>query len=71
MFRYRLVTEHLVLRKAREDDLDAIYNNIWSDEPLNEMMFWEATKTKEEAKDKLMRTIEYQKYNHGLLVLVG
>ena len=59
----QLETEHLILRKAEEKDLDSIYNNVWSDERLNEMMFWENTKSYEEAKDRLNRTIEYQKKN--------
>ncbi len=59
----RLETEHLVLRKAEEKDLNDIYNNIWSDESLNEMMFWDTTKTLEEAKERLDRTIQYHQNN--------
>ena len=64
----RLITEHLILRKAKEEDLESIWKNVWSDERLNEMMFWEVSKTKEEAFDRLQRTIEYQKENDNFFV---
>ena len=64
----KLVTEHLVLRKAREDDLDSIWKNVWINENLNKMMFWEATKTLEEAKDRLRRTIAFHQTSNNFFV---
>ena len=64
----KLVTKNLVLRKAREDDLDSIWKNVWINENLNRMMFWEVTKTEEEAKDRLRRTIAYQHFTNNFFV---
>ncbi|MBR6505156.1 MAG: GNAT family N-acetyltransferase [Clostridia bacterium] len=64
----KLITEHLILRKARETDLEKIWNNIWRDEKIAETMLWETTKTYEEAVDRLNRTIKYQTENFAYFV---
>ena len=57
----RFETDHLVLRKARGADLDAIWHNVWEDESIAKMMRWQPTKTREAAEDRMRRTKNYQK----------
>ena len=64
----QLVTEHLLLRKATIDDLDFIWNRVWKEEELSRMMLWEPTYTFEEAKQRLEKTIEYQKEHDAYFV---
>ncbi len=61
MYQERLERERLVIRKARMSDLNSIFLNVYSDEVLLETMFLEITKNREEARARLMRTIEFQK----------
>lgn len=56
----RLETEHLVLRKAKEEDLDSIWNSIWKDTDIAQSMLWKPTFTYEEAIERLSKTIRYQ-----------
>ena len=63
-----LETHNLILRKAKKDDLDAIYNNIWNDEEIADNMLWKPTNNLEEAVKRLNRTIEYQSKNHAYFV---
>ena len=63
-----LITENLILRKAKLTDLDMIWNNIWKDEKIAETMLWEVTKTYEEASNRLDRTIKYQANNYAYFV---
>jgi hypothetical protein len=50
----------IILRKARAEDLDSMWNNIWRDK---EFMLWKPVENIEEAKIRLQKTIEYQKSN--------
>lgn len=63
-----LITENLVLRKAITTDLDMIWNNIWKDENIAQTMLWKVTKTYEEAKERLDRTIKYQDNNYAYFI---
>ena len=64
----RIETKNLVLRKAKESDLDAIYRNIWSDSSVAETMMWKPTENYKEAVrlfgkeavDRMKRTMVYQ-----------
>ncbi|MBQ7492528.1 MAG: GNAT family N-acetyltransferase [Clostridia bacterium] len=64
----RLITPHLVLRKAKDDDLEPIWRNIWSDPDIAKMMLWEPTVTREAAVDRLERTKRYQASNYAYFV---
>ncbi len=64
----RLETSRLVLRKARDGDLDAIWRNVWRDASLAETMLWTPTETREAALDRLARTIAYQAFSPGYFV---
>lgn len=56
----RLETARLVLRKARKDDLEAIWHNVWSDAEVAQTMLWQPTLTREEALRRMERTISLQ-----------
>ena len=63
-----LITENLILRKAKLTDLELIWKNVWSDEQIAENMLWKVTKTREEAVERLNRTIKYQADNYAYFV---
>lgn len=54
-------TNHLRLRKARLEDMDAIWKNVWSDETIAKNMLWPPVKSREEAQERIVRTIAYQR----------
>lgn len=60
--------ENIILRKAKEDDLDSIWKNVWVDKSIADNMLWEITTTLEDAKLRLKRTINYQKINYAYFV---
>ena len=64
-----LKTEDLILRKARSDDWKPMYENIWRHESAARYMTWEVTRSEEEARDRMERTIRYQQ-NGGLSFIV-
>ncbi|MBR5389865.1 MAG: GNAT family N-acetyltransferase, partial [Clostridia bacterium] len=64
----RLITPRLVLRKAKDDDLEPIWRNIWGDPDIAKMMLWEPTGTREAALDRLERTKRYQASNYAYFV---
>ena len=63
-----IITDRLIIRKAKLDDLDSIYNNIWSDEVIASTMLWEVTKTWEEAIKRMERTIQYQSEHYAYFI---
>lgn len=64
----KIETDRLILRKAKLSDLDNIYNNVWSDTSIADNMLWKVTKTKEEAINRLNRTINYQKDHYSYFI---
>ena len=68
MEKQELITENLILRKAKKDDLQFIWKNVWQDEEIAKNMLWKTTKTDEEAKIRLERTINYQQENYAYFV---
>ena len=63
-----LETEHLILRKAKDSDLENIWKNIWSDGEISKTMLWQVNETLEDARDRLQRTMEYQKDHYAYFV---
>ena len=63
-----LITENLILRKAKDSDLESILTGVWSDEKIARTMLWKPTKTEEEAMERMERTIAYQADNHAFFV---
>lgn len=64
----QIETAHLLLRKARREDLPAIWRNVWSDREAARMMLWKPTESREEAAVRMERTIAYQMENHAYFV---
>ena len=64
-----LKTEDLILRKARSDDWKPMYENIWRHESAARYMTWDVTRSEDEARDRIQRTIRYQQ-NGGLSFIV-
>ena len=62
------VGKTILIRKAKLSDLESAYKNIWSDDTLFQYMFYDSTKTLEEAKERLNRTIEYQKTHYAYFI---
>ena len=62
--------KNIILRKATLDDLNDLYKNIWSDEDMAKYMLWQVSSDISSAKDRLIRTINYQKDNLGYVVSV-
>lgn len=58
-----LVGEHIVIRKARMSDLDAVHVNVYSDEALLSTMFMDITREKAASEARLQRTIKLQRDN--------
>ena len=48
-------TTDLILDKAKYSDWEAMFKNVWSHEQSARYMFWEVTKTEEEAKDRIRK----------------
>lgn len=63
-----LETPNLILRKARRDDVDAIWKNVWCDDEISKWMIWQTTRTREEAEARIERTIKYQSENYAYFV---
>ena len=63
-----LITENLILRKAKLTDLELIWKNVWSDEKIAANMLWKATETFEDAVERLNRTIKYQSENYAYFI---
>ena len=59
----RIETPRLILRKGRQDDLEAIWNNVWRDDSLAERMLWQPTHDRASAEERLARTLAFpQRY---------
>lgn len=68
MFKEKIETKDLILKKASMDDLNDMYKNIWSQEETARYMLWQPTKNIEEAEERMKRTIEFQKDKIAYLV---
>lgn len=68
MYKERIETKDLILKKASMEDLDDMYINIWSQEETAKYMLWVPARSIEEARDRMIKTIEYQKNNIAYLV---
>ncbi len=69
VLRYKyLEGDHIVLRKAREDDYPSMMKNVWGDEEVYRWMLFQPTHTEEEAIERCRRSIAYQKENFAYFV---
>ncbi|BCN32902.1 GNAT family N-acetyltransferase [Anaeromicropila herbilytica] len=68
MYKEQLETKDLVLKKASINNVNDMYINIWSQEESAKHMLWTPIKNIEEAKDRMKKTIEFQKDKIAYLV---
>ena len=68
---YAIETEHLGFRKARVEDAEAMYKNVWSDEELLKYTHWALSPSLESAKERILRNIEYQKKNPYIYFVIN
>lgn len=54
-------TKDLILKKGEPDDWRDMYINLWSHEESARYMLWNVTTSEEEAKQRMLRSIEFQK----------
>lgn len=60
----KLVSDHIILRKAKVKDAKLMLENIWSDEEIYKYMAWKPVFTMTEAKERINYIMDYQKYNY-------
>lgn len=63
-----LETKDLILDKARQEDWQAMYRNVWSHPESARYMMWSVTRREEDAPDRMRRTIEFQRSHNTYLV---
>lgn len=56
-----LETADLILDKAKPSDWKDIYYNVWSRPEAAKYMSWRLSDSEEDAKERVLRTIEFQK----------
>lgn len=57
----RIETENVILRKAAMEDWKSIYDNLWCHADSAKYMLWEPTTTEHDAKERMKRTLAFQK----------
>ena len=63
-----LETADLRLGKARASDWEDMYRNVWSRPESARYMFWRLSESEAAARDRMLRTIEFQKTHDTYLV---
>ena len=61
-------TRDLILDKARFEDWEDMYRNVWSRPETARYMLWQVTASEEEAKARMERTIAWQREHDVWLV---
>lgn len=61
-------TDGLILDKAVFEDWRGIYQNVWSRPESARYMLWKVTESESEARIRIQKTIEFQKYHDTYLV---
>ena len=56
-----LTTRDLIIKKAVFEDWHAIWQNLWRHAESARYMLWEPTYSEEDAKDRMRRTIEFER----------
>lgn len=64
----RLEGEHILLRKAGEDDYKSMLKHVWGDEAVYKWMLFQPTLTEEDAIDRCHRSMEFQKDHYAWFV---
>lgn len=68
MYKQRLETKDLILRKATMQDAIPLWKNYWCHEETAKHMLWPVVKTEQEAISRMERTINFQKDHFAFLV---
>ena len=63
-------TKDLILDKAKLEDWRAMYRNVWSRPESFRYMVLELTTDEEEARERMRRTIEFQKSHEAYTVFL-
>ena len=53
-------TKDLIIRKARFEDWQDIYRNVWSHPECARYMFWRVTTSEEDARARMLRTLKWE-----------
>lgn len=61
-------TADIILGKAKFEDWTAMYKNVWSRSEAAKYMVWRVSESADDAKARMLRTIEYQKEHDTYLV---
>lgn len=64
----RIETKRLILRKARKDDLETIWRNVWNDERIARTMLWEPAKSREQAIERMNKTLTIHESSYAYFV---
>lgn len=63
-----LETKDLILGKAKQEDLNSIFNNYWCSPNTAKYMLWTPQKNLAEAQERLDKTINFQKDHLAFLI---
>lgn len=61
-------TKDLILGKAKYEDWEAMYRNVWSRPETARYMQWRVVESEEEARVRIQKTIAFQETNDSYLV---
>ncbi len=61
-------TKDLILRKAKYEDWESMYYNVWSRPETAKYMLWKMTADEESAKKRIKRSMAWQKLHDSWLV---
>ncbi len=61
-------TNDIILGKAKFEDWESLYRNLWSRTESAKYMVWRISESEEDAKSRILKVIEYQKRHDTYLV---
>lgn len=61
-------TKDLILAKAKPDDWRDLYENVWSRPETARWMLWSVTRSEDEARDRMARTVRWQQTHEAYTV---
>lgn len=61
-------TKDLLLEKAKYEDWESIYRNVWSRPETAKYMLWKVTTDEEGARERIKRSIAWQENHDAWLV---
>lgn len=63
-----LESKNIIIRKAKEKDYESMLKYVWSDEEVYKWMLFQPTFSIEDAKERTVRSIEFQKTHYAYFV---